>query len=154
MLTALVVQIALQETNVKNAFLAISEALRIIGIRAERMLALELLLILEITDLLKSTFTAAYVHCRCQCHGHGHICDPVTGEKCNCQNNTESDCPSAQSVTSKGSGDNECWRNQCSKCRESYMGKPTDGHQCYKQMSVDLKFCLDAKLIGEISFIS
>lgn len=29
------------------------------------------------------------------------------------------------------------------------MGKPTDGHQCYKQMSVDLKFCLDAKLIDE-----
>lgn len=30
------------------------------------------------------------------------------------------------------------------------MGKPTDGHQCYKQMSVDLKFCLDAKLIGKL----
>ncbi|XP_034236737.1 multiple epidermal growth factor-like domains protein 8 [Thrips palmi] len=89
--------------------------------------------------------------CRpCQCHGHGHLCDPVTGEKCNCQNNTESDCPSVQSLSQKSSNvDNECWRNQCSKCRESYMGKPTDGHQCYKQMSVDLKFCLDAKLIDE-----
>lgn len=89
--------------------------------------------------------------CRpCQCHGHGHLCDPVTGEKCNCQNNTESDCPSVQSLSQKNSNvDNECWRNQCSKCRESYMGKPTDGHQCYKQMSVDLKFCLDAKLIDE-----
>lgn len=29
------------------------------------------------------------------------------------------------------------------------MGTPTDGHQCYKQMSVDLKFCLDAKLLDE-----
>lgn len=32
---------------------------------------------------------------KCQCNGHGDICDPVTGEKCNCANNTESDntCP-------------------------------------------------------------
>ncbi|KAE8741134.1 hypothetical protein FOCC_FOCC013392 [Frankliniella occidentalis] len=102
-------------------------------------------------ECIRGNFRGSEDHrdpCRlCQCHGHGHLCDPVTGEKCNCQNNTESDC--AQSVTSKGGGDTECWRNQCSKCRESYMGKPTDGHQCYKQMSVDLKFCLDAKLIDE-----
>jgi hypothetical protein len=29
------------------------------------------------------------------------------------------------------------------------MGTPTDGHQCYKQMSVDYRFCLDAKLLDE-----
>jgi len=29
------------------------------------------------------------------------------------------------------------------------MGTPTDRHQCYKQMSVDLRFCLDAKLLDE-----
>lgn len=39
--------------------------------------------------------------------------------------------------------------HQCSKCRESYMGTPTDGHQCFKQMSVDYRFCLDAKLLDE-----
>lgn len=39
--------------------------------------------------------------------------------------------------------------HQCSKCRDSYIGTPTDDHQCYKQMSVDVKFCLDAKLLDE-----
>jgi len=29
------------------------------------------------------------------------------------------------------------------------MGTPTDGHQCYKQMNVDVRFCLDAKLLDE-----
>jgi len=29
------------------------------------------------------------------------------------------------------------------------MGTPIDGHQCYKQMSVDLRFCLDAKQLDE-----
>lgn len=84
--------------------------------------------------------------CRpCECHGHGSICDPVTGEKCNCQNNTESD-PSCQANPRSNM---KCWQLQCSKCRESFMGTPTNGHQCYKQMSVDLKFCLDTKLIED-----
>ncbi|XP_014282328.1 multiple epidermal growth factor-like domains protein 8 [Halyomorpha halys] len=83
-------------------------------------------------------------HCRpCQCHGHGDTCDPVTGEKCNCGNNTESDS------SCSGKGEAQCWALQCSKCRESFLGTPTGGHQCYRGMSVDLKFCLDAKLIEE-----
>jgi len=92
--------------------------------------------------------------CRpCECHGHGSTCDPVTGEKCDCQNNTESDtnCQSG-GVPHHRSLKNTvqlCWMQQCSKCKESYMGTPTDGHQCYKQMSVDLRFCLDAKLLDE-----
>lgn len=82
--------------------------------------------------------------CRpCQCHGHGDTCDPVTGEKCNCGNNTESD------TSCSGKGETQCWALQCSKCRESFMGTPTGGHQCYRGMNVDLKFCLDAKLIDE-----
>jgi hypothetical protein len=32
------------------------------------------------------------------------------------------------------------------------MGNPIDGHQCYRQMIVDLKFCFDAKQLGK-SFI-
>ncbi|XP_026667029.1 multiple epidermal growth factor-like domains protein 8 isoform X3 [Ceratina calcarata] len=87
--------------------------------------------------------------CRpCECHGHGFTCDPVTGEKCNCGNNTESD----QSCTSgpmKGTGGKPCWMVQCSKCKENYAGTPTGGHQCYKTVTVDNKMCFDSKLIDE-----
>lgn len=85
--------------------------------------------------------------CRpCQCHGHGNICDPITGEKCNCGNNTESDgtCTSAGGKNSA----QLCWSVQCSKCRDSYAGNPIDGHQCYKQITVESQMCLDAKPIG------
>ncbi|KAH8324231.1 hypothetical protein KR074_001932 [Drosophila pseudoananassae] len=86
--------------------------------------------------------------CRpCQCHGHGNVCDPVTGEKCNCANNTESDA-----TCTAGGGKNSaqlCWMVQCSKCRDSYAGNPTDGHQCYKQITVESRMCFDAKPIEE-----
>lgn len=86
--------------------------------------------------------------CRpCQCHGHGNVCDAVTGEKCNCANNTESDA-----TCTAGGGKNSaqlCWMVQCSKCRDSYAGNPTDGHQCYKQITVESRMCFDAKPIGE-----
>lgn len=88
--------------------------------------------------------------CRpCECHGHGFTCDPVTGEKCNCGNNTESE-PSCISGPMKGTntGGTPCWRVQCSKCRENYAGTPTMGHQCYKTVTVDNKMCFDSKLIG------
>ncbi|KAJ9576933.1 hypothetical protein L9F63_006499, partial [Diploptera punctata] len=84
--------------------------------------------------------------CRpCECHGHGDNCDAVTGEQCNCQNNTESDTTSCTS----NKNSNQCWKSQCSKCRELYMGNPTDGHQCYRQMTVDSKFCFDAITLEE-----
>lgn len=38
---------------------------------------------------------------------------------------------------------------QCSKCRETYAGNPLDGHQCYKQLTVESKMCFDAKTIDE-----
>lgn len=38
---------------------------------------------------------------------------------------------------------------QCSKCRDSYTGNPIDGHQCYKQITVESKMCFDAKTIDE-----
>lgn len=98
--------------------------------------------------------------CRpCECHGHGDICHPVTGESCNCQNNTESDpqCRSGTSFASLGlpgrslTGGSPgllpapipCWSLQCDKCKEYYLGTPTQGHQCYRQMSVDTEYCLD-----------
>lgn len=90
--------------------------------------------------------------CRpCQCHGHGNICDPVTGEKCNCGNNTESDA-----TCTAGGGKNSaqlCWSVQCSKCRDSYAGNPIDGHQCYKQITVESRMCFDAKPIGELKVL-
>ncbi|XP_046832865.1 multiple epidermal growth factor-like domains protein 8 isoform X2 [Vespa crabro] len=87
--------------------------------------------------------------CRpCECHGHGFTCDPVTGEKCNCGNNTESE-PSCTSGPMKATnmGGTPCWMVQCSKCRENYAGTPTMGHQCYKTVTVDNKMCFDSKLI-------
>lgn len=47
----------------------------------------------------------------------------------------------------------QCWQVQCSKCRESYNGQPTNGHQCYKQISVDNKYCFDAKQLGNVEFL-
>ncbi|XP_065078697.1 multiple epidermal growth factor-like domains protein 8 [Ochlerotatus camptorhynchus] len=85
--------------------------------------------------------------CRpCQCHGHGDMCDPVTGEKCNCGNNTESD------NTCSAKGKNlaySCWSMQCTKCKDSYSGHPSNGHQCYKHITVDSRMCFDAKTIDE-----
>lgn len=77
------------------------------------------------------------------------MCDPITGEKCNCGNNTESE-PSCISGPTKGtnSGGTPCWMLQCSKCRENYAGTPTMGHQCYKTVTVDNKMCFDSKSIG------
>lgn len=69
----------------------------------------------------------------------------MTGEKCNCGNNTESDA----TCTSNKNSAQQCWMVQCSKCRDSYTGNPIDGHQCYKQLTVESKMCFDAKTIDE-----
>ncbi|CAH4004388.1 unnamed protein product [Pieris brassicae] len=87
--------------------------------------------------------------CRpCECHGHGDTCDPVTGEKCNCGNNTESDASCQTSSSSKNSAQ-ECWRYQCVKCKDLYMGDPRNGHQCYKTINIENKICFDGKSIDE-----
>ncbi|XP_076271195.1 multiple EGF like domains 8 isoform X2 [Rhynchophorus ferrugineus] len=84
--------------------------------------------------------------CRpCDCHGHGTKCHPVTGDQCDCQNNTVSDECAGQGRNSA----QPCWKVQCAKCREGFLGTPTRGRQCYKQMSVDNKMCFDAKPIDE-----
>lgn len=84
---------------------------------------------------------------KCQCNGHGDVCDAITGEKCNCGNNTESDntCPAKLDKNSIY----HCWMSQCSKCKESYSGHPKNGHQCYKHITIDSKMCLDAKPLDE-----
>uniref|UniRef100_A0A6P7FBW0 Multiple epidermal growth factor-like domains protein 8 n=1 Tax=Diabrotica virgifera virgifera TaxID=50390 RepID=A0A6P7FBW0_DIAVI len=101
-------------------------------------------------DCIRGNFRGTEDHrdpCRpCDCHGHGDTCDPIHGDKCNCQNNTESDV--CRGVSDKNSA-HPCWMVQCSKCKEGYLGTPTSGHQCYKQMHVDNKMCFDAKPMDE-----
>ena len=83
---------------------------------------------------------------KCQCNGHGDTCDPVTGEKCNCGDNSENDntCPAKLDKNSIY----HCWSG-CSKCKESYSGHPKNGHQCYKHITIDSKMCLDARPLDE-----
>lgn len=88
----------------------------------------------------------------CECHGHGDTCDPVTGEKCNCGNNTESDI-SCQTASSSKNSAQECWRYQCVKCKDLYMGDPRNGHQCYKTINIENKLCFDGKSIGKLSMV-
>lgn len=80
-------------------------------------------------------------------NGHGEFCDE-NGEKCNCGNNTESDAE----CTSKTIKNYvfPCWNVQCIKCKESFSGHPTNNHQCYKQITVESKFCLDTSSIGKV----
>jgi multipile epidermal growth factor-like domains protein 8 len=83
---------------------------------------------------------------KCQCNGHGDNCDPLTGEKCNCADNSENDntCPAKLDK-------NSIYRcsDGCSKCKESYSGHPKNAHQCYKIFTIDSKMCLDAKPLDE-----
>ena len=88
----------------------------------------------------------------------------ATGENCLCQNNTISDIdhcrrrrnkhgkvgdhpflPDDLFTSSSSNSDSSCQRYQCSKCKEYYVGSPTDSHQCYRQMTVDTDYCLDPK---------
>lgn len=80
--------------------------------------------------------------CRpCHCHGHGDMCNPLNGENCNCQNNTESDRQCNQK--NRDSLSTPCWQLQCSKCKEYFLGLPTNGHQCYRHMFLGKDYCLD-----------
>ncbi|RWS24454.1 hypothetical protein B4U80_04898, partial [Leptotrombidium deliense] len=79
----------------------------------------------------------------CHCHGHGDMCDPNSGESCNCGNNTENDrqCLGKHSKNSL----TPCWQLQCSKCKEYFLGVPTHGHQCYRHMFLDRDYCFDTE---------
>lgn len=80
--------------------------------------------------------------CRpCECHGHGDMCNSINGENCNCQNNTENDRQCSQK-NSKNMV-TPCWQLQCSKCKEYFLGVPTNGHQCYRHMFLDKEYCFD-----------
>ncbi|PSN57394.1 Multiple epidermal growth factor-like domains protein 8 [Blattella germanica] len=76
----------------------------------------------------------------------------TTGEKCEeCipGNFRGSEDHQSDATCSSNKNSNQCWKTQCSKCRDLYMGTPTEGHQCYRQMTVDSKFCFDAITLEE-----
>ena len=82
----------------------------------------------------------------CECNGHSDVCDPVWGDKCQCSNNTESPCSGKDGrVTPGKEDDKDCQKKQCSKCKEYFLGSPSNGHQCYYQMIVDKEYCLDPR---------
>ncbi|XP_078380393.1 multiple epidermal growth factor-like domains protein 8 isoform X1 [Oculina patagonica] len=70
---------------------------------------------------------------RCQCNGHADSCD----EKgiCSCLNNTMEDCPSSS----------DCYKNQCIKCKENFMGNPINNQQCYRKISVMQEFVIGSE---------
>ena len=99
--------------------------------------------------------THLHLPCKeCRCNGHGTVCDAVFGNDCDCGNNTDTPCD-GKSRGGGGAGggavgspndkdeDKDCWQKQCSKCKENYLGSPSDGHQCYLTMKVDEEYCLD-----------
>ncbi|GFW79513.1 multiple epidermal growth factor-like domains protein 8 [Trichonephila clavipes] len=88
--------------------------------------------------------------CRpCECNGHGDSCNPLNGENCNCQNNTENDRQCAQKNTKNMLHMTPCWQLQCSKCAEYFLGSPSNGHQCYRHMYLDKEYCFDPTTQGE-----
>ena len=49
---------------------------------------------------------------RCQCNGHGDVCDRLTGEDCECRNNTMSDLKACHHADKAS-----CFEFQCNKCK-------------------------------------
>ena len=49
---------------------------------------------------------------RCQCNGHGDVCDRLTGEDCECRNNTMSDLKPCHHA-----GKDSCYEFQCNQCK-------------------------------------
>jgi len=75
----------------------------------------------------------------CECNGHSAVCDSDTGIHCDCMNNTRSPSCDSSNQDSKM----PCYQRQCSLCIDNYLGTPTNGHQCYCQMTVDNDYCFD-----------
>ena len=84
--------------------------------------------------------------CRpCFCNGHGDECNPITGGNCDCGNHTDTDINACSAKRSDEVSD-DCWKLQCTKCKEYYVGDPVYGHQCYRAMAVDQDYCFDPNM--------
>ncbi|CAB4060701.1 MEGF8 [Lepeophtheirus salmonis] len=93
--------------------------------------------------------------CRpCWCNGHGNTCDQITGENCQCHNNTYSDVHQCRYLRMNLYGrESSCFKYQCSRCKEYYLGYPENGHQCYRVMTVDTEYCFDPETQSECNRI-
>lgn len=60
----------------------------------------------------KNNIHLCIVFNRCECHGHGDTCNPLNGENCNCQNNTENDRQCSQKTTKNIMHLTPCWQLQ------------------------------------------
>jgi len=76
----------------------------------------------------------------CRCNGHGStVCDPYSGEGCECRNYTYETCVTAQKTNGS------CYSRQCDTCslkgedeegiETTIEGTPADGHLCYGILS-------------------
>ena len=76
----------------------------------------------------------------CYCNGHGdpQTCHPLTGLGCSCHNHTVTDLN-----TNTGCSTEECWKHQCARCEQYFLGDPRHGHHCYRAMMVNSDYCLD-----------
>ncbi|KAK3741109.1 hypothetical protein QZH41_013937, partial [Actinostola sp. cb2023] len=70
----------------------------------------------------------------CQCNGHGDTCNDSNG-RCPCHNNTKSDCRSSE----------PCYNLQCVKCKDNYLGRPSDSRQCYSKVTHLNEFAISSK---------
>ncbi|XP_066023971.1 multiple epidermal growth factor-like domains protein 8 [Pocillopora verrucosa] len=70
---------------------------------------------------------------RCLCNGHADSCKD--DGRCPCGNNTMEDCPNTE----------DCYKNQCVKCKETFMGNPVNDQQCYRKISVMKEFVIGKK---------
>ncbi|XP_063293259.1 multiple epidermal growth factor-like domains protein 8 [Pelobates fuscus] len=76
---------------------------------------------------------------KCQCNGHADTCNELDGTNCPCSNNTESsNCQNNAQIDKR-----ECYKHQCSKCKDSFNGNPVNGRQCYRLMTVEQEYCFD-----------
>ncbi|KAM4703377.1 multiple epidermal growth factor-like domains protein 8 [Rhinophrynus dorsalis] len=76
---------------------------------------------------------------KCQCNGHADTCSEIDGTNCPCNNNTET----GTCQNSPQSDKKDCYRYQCSKCKDSFNGNPLNGRQCYRLMGVEQEYCFD-----------
>ncbi len=82
----------------------------------------------------------------CNCNGHDWQCDPTTGLNCVCRNNTSTSESCTEKAKHAGGGPGpaaDCLQRQCSICKEYFLGKPTEGRQCYRSMSIEHQYCFD-----------
>jgi hypothetical protein len=82
----------------------------------------------------------------CRCNGHGSVCNPNSGEDCDCRNMTQT---SASSCSDARRTDGSCWRVQCAQCMDKVRigeeeanleGDPVNGSLCFVIASPDTEF--------------